>query len=321
MTTPPTTTNPSDPSDDRGSTGTTGTTASPGGPGAGAPARPLRKTIIDELGVEPHIDPAAEIERRVTFLTNYLLASHTRGFVLGISGGQDSTLAGRLCQLAVEKLRGTADAGHPDARDVEFIAVRLPYGEQADEDDAQTALRFIAPDRTVTVDIRPAADAAAADVAAALGVDRLSDLNKGNVKARQRMIAQYALAGERGLLVVGTDHAAEAVTGFYTKFGDGGADVTPLAGLTKRQGAALLRELGAPESTWTKVPTADLEDDRPALPDEEALGVTYTQIDDYLEGADIDGGTAARIEHLWRVSRHKRAMPVAPHDTWWAHQV
>uniref|UniRef100_UPI002FD965E6 NAD(+) synthase n=1 Tax=Dietzia sp. TaxID=1871616 RepID=UPI002FD965E6 len=94
-------------------------------------------------------------------------------------------------------------------------------------------------------------------------------------------------------------------------------DLTPLTGLDKRQGAALLRELGAPASAWEKVPTADLEDDRPALPDEEALGVRYSAIDDYLEGRQVEAAATERIEHLHRVSRHKRTMPAAPQDSWW----
>ena len=173
--------------------------------------------------------------------------------MLGISGGQDSTLAGRLAQIAVERLRDSGVDAH-------FLAVRLPHGVQVDEDDAQLALRFIEPDETVTVDIAPATKALSDEVAGALGAP-LSDFNKGNVKARLRMVAQYALAGERNLLVIGTDHAAENVTGFFTKFGDGAADLTPLAGLNKRQGAALLRELGADPRLWEKVPTADLEED------------------------------------------------------------
>ncbi len=222
-----------------------------------------REQIQLALGVAPRIDPHREIERRVQFLADYAAASRTRGFVLGISGGQASTLAGRLCQLAVERIGDTGGRS-------EFVAVRLPYGVQADEADADIALEFIKPGRTVKIDIRPSSDEAAGAVAAALAVDRLDDVVRGNIKARERMVAQYALAAQLQMLVVGTDHAAEAVTGFYTKYGDGGVDVTPLAGLTKRQGAAMLRGLGAPASTWNKVPTADLEDDRPALPDEEA---------------------------------------------------
>ncbi|WP_182357833.1 ammonia-dependent NAD(+) synthetase [Tomitella gaofuii] len=280
----------------------------------------LQQTIARELGVRPEIDPAAEIAARIGFLADYLRSTPAHGFVLGISGGQDSTLAGRLCQLAAERLRRE---GMDDAR---FVAVRLPYGTQADEDDAQAALRFIAPDEAVTVDIKPGADAVSEAASAALRTPAdgsaeqpagLRDFVRGNVKARMRMVAQYALAGQRGLLVVGTDHAAEAVAGFYTKFGDGAVDLTPLTGLTKRQGAALLRRLGAPPQMWEKVPTADLEDDRPALPDEEALGVAYRDIDDYLEGRPVDDDAAARIEHLYTISRHKRAMPASPLDTWW----
>ncbi|WP_320782840.1 ammonia-dependent NAD(+) synthetase [Streptomyces sp. CRN 30] len=274
----------------------------------------LRKQIVTELGVSATIDPKEEIRQRVGFLKEYLRSTPAKGFVLGISGGQDSTLAGRLCQLAAAELRAE---GHEAA----FVAVRLPYGVQADEDDARTALDFIGPDRSVTVNVKPGADAVSEEAATGLreltGDDRLRDFVRGNIKARERMVIQYAIAGQQGLLVVGTDHAAEAVTGFFTKYGDGGADVVPLTGLTKRQGAALLRELGAPESTWRKVPTADLEDDRPALPDEEALGLKYAEIDDYLEGADVTEEVAAKVESAYLATRHKRTVPVSPLDDWW----
>ncbi|MDA4896369.1 NAD(+) synthase, partial [Streptomyces sp. MS2A] len=85
---------------------------------------------------------------------------------------------------------------------------------------------------------------------------------------RVRMITQYAIGGQNQLLVIGTDHAAEAVTGFFTKYGDGGADLLPLTGLTKRQGRSLLEELGAPERLYTKSPTADLLDEKPQQSDE-----------------------------------------------------
>ncbi|MDV6230077.1 ammonia-dependent NAD(+) synthetase [Rhodococcus cercidiphylli] len=269
-----------------------------------------RQRIQHELRVKPAIDPAQEIRQRVDFLTDYLKVSGAKGFVLGISGGQDSTLAGKLAQMATNEatLLGSCAS---------FVAVRLPYGTQADEADATIALDFIEPDRTVTVDIRDAVDASARSVASALGVERIDDFVRGNIKARQRMIAQYAIAGQNNLLVIGTDHAAEAVTGFFTKYGDGGADVTPLSGLTKSQGAQLLRYLNAPESTWSKVPTADLEDDRPALPDEQALGVTYAQIDAYLQSEPVDDESARTIERWFYKTRHKRTTPVGPDDRWW----
>lgn len=274
----------------------------------------LRARILEELGAKPTIDPAAEVRERVDFLKAYLRSTPAKGFVLGISGGQDSTLTGRLCQLAAEELRAEGHAA-------EFVAVRLPYGVQADEHDAQIALKFIAPDRSITVNIKPSADAAAAESAAGLvevlGHIELRDYVRGNVKARERMVIQYAIAGELGHLVVGTDHAAEAITGFFTKYGDGGVDVTPLTGLSKRQGAALLQHLGAPETSWRKVPTADLEDDRPALPDEEALGLRYAEIDDYLEGRDVTPRVAEKLESMYLATRHKRNVPVSPLDDWW----
>lgn len=269
----------------------------------------LSERIRSTLKVSPVIDPATEIGTRVQFLVDYCLSTATKGFVLGISGGQDSTLAGRLAQLAAEQLRRRGV-------DATFCAVRLPYRVQHDEEDAQAAMEFIRPDVSLTVDIAGAVDATVEAFNAAAG-EVMTDFNKGNVKARQRMLVQYAIAAQRSSLVLGTDHAAEAVTGFFTKFGDGAADVTPLTGLTKRQGAALLQHLEAPERLWQKVPTADLLDETPGSTDEDALGVSYADIDAYLEGREVSPAAAERIEDLFLASEHKRRMPVAPADGWW----
>ena len=265
---------------------------------------PLQEKIIAELDVRPMIDAAQQVRMRTDFLKDYLRSSKTRGFVLGISGGQDSSLAGRLCQLAVEELRA-------DGVEAEFLAVRLPYNLQADESDARLALDFIRPDRAVTFNIERPVDGFVVEYDEAAG-EPMRDFTKGNVKARVRMIAQYALAGQSNLLVVGTDHAAEAVTGFFTKFGDGGVDITPLTGLTKRQGRALLEHLAAPERLYLKAPTADLLDGMPGRTDEAELGLTYSQIDDYLEGFEVEAPTAAAIETRFLQTRHKRAVPVTP---------
>ena len=271
--------------------------------------RDLQATIIADLDVRATIDPAAEVRSRVDFLKSYLSTTGAAGFVLGISGGQDSSLAGRLCQLAVEELRA-------EGVSASFIAVRLPYSVQADEADAQLALTFIEPDHSLTFNIKRGVDGFEQEFLDSTGVEML-DFTKGNVKARSRMIAQYAIAGQRSLLVVGTDHAAEAVTGFFTKFGDGGADVLPLSGLTKRQGRALLELLSAPERLYLKAPTADLLDDQPGQTDEANLGLSYTQIDDYLEGHDVDESVAEAIEARYLSTRHKRQLPVTPSDSWW----
>lgn len=270
----------------------------------------LQSQIIATLQARPSIDPASEISRRVDFLAEYLRRSGARGYVLGISGGQDSTLAGRLAQLAVEQLR---EQGHQ----VSFWGLRLPHGVQHDEADAIKALEFINADHVATINIAGATGELATASAGALGQSELGDFNRGNIKARQRMIAQYAVAGEKSLLVIGSDHAAENLTAFFTKFGDGAADVMPLLGLNKRQGAELLRYLAAPAATWKKVPTADLEDDRPGLSDEEALGVSYQHLDDYLEGREVPETARERIEQLWRIGQHKRHLPPGPGDNWW----
>jgi NAD+ synthase len=268
--------------------------------------RPLQSEIIAELNSRPAIDPAEEIRRRVDFLKEYLTVTGAAGFVLGISGGQDSSLAGKLAQQASDELGDAAT----------FVAVRLPYGTQADEADAQLALQFIQPDRSVAFDIKRGVDGVAAEYGDALG-ERMTDFVKGNVKARTRMVAQYAIAGQLGMLVIGTDHAAEAITGFFTKYGDGGADILPLTGLSKRQGKQLLRHLEAPARLYEKDPTADLLDELPGQTDEANLGLSYEQLDDYLEGKDVDDAVAELIESKFLLTRHKRTVPVSPFDDWW----
>jgi len=272
--------------------------------------RPLQQTIINELHVKPAINPKEEIRRSVDFLKAYLKKhDFLKTFVLGISGGQDSTLAGRLAQLAMIEMREeTGDQSY------QFMAVRLPYGRQSDSEDAEKSLAFIAPDKTLVVDIKPAVEATVNSLKHELSI---TDFNKGNIKARQRMIVQFAIAGDMKGAVIGTDHAAENVTGFFTKFGDGAADILPLARLNKRQGRQLLQELGAQPALYEKVPTADLEEDRPLLADEEALGVSYEAIDDYLEGKEVSDDAAAVIESWYRKTQHKRHLPITVYDEFW----
>ncbi|CAJ1225489.1 ammonia-dependent NAD(+) synthetase [Lactiplantibacillus xiangfangensis] len=273
--------------------------------------RPLQTEIIEALHVAPSIDPKTEIRRSVDFLKAYLKKNtFLKTYVLGISGGQDSTLAGKLTQMAIDEMRTeTGDAQY------QFIAVRLPYGNQADESDAMEAIKFMNADVTDRVDIKAPTDA----MVQALEANDLTihDFNKGNIKARQRMIVQYGIAGEMHGAVVGTDHAAEAVTGFYTKYGDGGADIVPLWRLNKRQGKQMLAFLNAPKHLYEKVPTADLEEDRPALPDEVALGVHYDDIDDYLEGKTIADDAAEKIEAWYLKTAHKRHAAINIYDNFW----
>lgn len=271
----------------------------------------LQQDIIAALGVKPTIDAQAEIRTSVEFLKSYLKTyPFLKSLVLGISGGQDSTLTGKLCQIAINELRAeTGDSSY------QFIAVRLPHGVQADEQDCQNAIAFIQPDRVLTVNIKAAVQASEQALRDA-GIT-LSDFIRGNDKARERMKTQYNIAGMTSGVVVGTDHAAEAVTGFFTKYGDGGTDINPIFRLHKGQGKQLLKALGCPEHLYLKPPTADLEDDRPGLQDEVALGVTYEMIDRYLEGQTIDPAAAKTIENWYLKTEHKRRPPITVFDDFW----
>ena len=270
----------------------------------------MQEKIIEEMKVKPEIDVMEEIRRSIDFMKDYLLKHEfLHGFVLGISGGQDSTLLGKLAQIAIDELA-------VEDEKYQFVAVRLPYGIQSDEDDCRDALEFISPSDTLTVDIKPSVDASVREVENALK-EAVTDFNKGNVKARHRMEVQYHIGAARRLAVLGTDHSAESVTGFFTKFGDGGADLSPLFRLNKRQGRRMLMALGCPPHLYLKAPTADLEEDKPQIADEIALGITYEVLDDFLEGKPVGKADEEIIENWYLKSRHKRALPITVFDDWW----
>ena len=267
----------------------------------------LKQAIIDEMRVLPEIDVNFEVTRRVNFIKSQLKASGLNALVLGISGGIDSCTLGRLAQLAVNELN---DEHHEE---YQFVAVRLPYNVQADEQDAQLSIDFIQPSHAVTVNVQPGADAIHEQTTGALlerglltASDEKQDFVKGNVKARTRMVIQYEIAGMLDGLVLGTDHSAENITGFYTKYGDGACDLAPLFGLSKRQVRQIAEHLGAPSNIIHKAPTADLESLSPQKADEQALGLTYDQIDDFLEGKNVEPHVDERLQYIYKVTQHKR---------------
>ena len=266
-----------------------------------------RQAIIAEMKVLPEIDPKLEITRRVNFIKEQLLSSGLKNLILGISGGVDSSTCGRLAQLAVNELNQEHNG------DYKFIAVRLPYNVQADEDDAQMAVEFIEPSHCVTTNIMAGVEGIHQEAVSALedkglltADDARLDFSKGNVKARARMVMQYHLAGILGGLVIGTDHSAENITGFYTKWGDGACDLVPLFGLCKRQVRQLAKTMGAPERLINKAPTADLEELAPGKEDEAALGLSYDDIDDFLEGKDVSSSVEEKLVTIFNNTQHKR---------------
>ena len=270
-----------------------------------------KQAIIDEMRVLPSIDPESEINRRVNFIKQQINTSGCKSLVLGISGGVDSFTCGLLAQLAAQQLR------HETGNDeYQFYAVRLPYGTQKDEQDAQISLDAIAADNVLTVNIQAATDAVNQQVCDTLEQAKESlakeaiDFAKGNVKARVRMTSQYQIAGLVNGLVLGTDHSAENITGFYTKHGDGACDLAPLFGLSKRQVRLLAKTMGAPDSITYKTPTADLECLSPQKEDEAVLGLSYDVIDDFLEGKEISADNEKRLIEIYTKTQHKR-LPIA----------
>ena len=268
----------------------------------------MKQQILQEMRVLANIDIENEVKRRIDFIKSTLKKAYCKTLVLGISGGVDSSTAGRLCQLSVDQLNQ-----EESTKDYQFIAVRLPYAVQKDEDEAQLAVSFIQPTHCVTVNVQNGADGIHKSTVSALQNSQVSladdanyDFVKGNVKARMRMIAQYEIAGLTKGLVVGTDHSAENITGFYTKHGDGACDLAPLFGLNKRQVRSLAKHLGAPSLLVEKAPTADLEEDKPQLEDEIALGMTYDQIDDFLEGKAVAQNIEDKLIAIYLRTQHKR---------------
>jgi len=264
-------------------------------------------TVIEQMRVLPNIDVNYEVERRVNFIKSQLISSGSKTLVLGISGGIDSCTLGRLAQLAVNELNQQHQKGY------QFVAVRLPYDVQVDEADAQASIDFIQPSQHLAVNIQPGADAIDQQTRTALdsigllpNSETKCDFVKGNVKARTRMVTQYQVAGLLNGLVLGTDHSAENITGFYTKYGDGACDLAPLFGLNKRQVRQVAEFLGAPHNIIYKAPTADLETLAPQKSDEQALGMSYDQIDDFLEGKVVADDIAQRLVVIFEKTQHKR---------------
>jgi NAD+ synthase len=261
-----------------------------------------QREIIERLGVKPVIDVDQEIRKRVDFLKQYVKKSRTTGLLIAISGGVDSAAAAGLCKLATDELK--AETG----MDYRTVGVFQPYGVQSDIEDSYAVAKALNLEHTVETNIQDAVDEIALEVEYGLkklGIHRhMSIPGKGNVKARTRMVVQYALAFELNLLVVGTDHASEALTGFFTKWGDGAVDITPLSTLNKRQVRMLARRLGVPDHVVDKTPTAGLWEGQT---DEKELGISYEDNCDFLEGKEVDPAVRDKLIAIYERTEHKRA--------------
>lgn len=244
-------------------------------------------------------------EKISSWLRERAKAAGAEGYVFGLSGGIDSAVVARLCQMAT-----------PD----HVLGVLLPcYSQAQDEQDALlVAEAFKIP--TVKVDLSKTFDALGSALDQALTeqhprytvdvVDIKQRLPRANIKPRLRMTSLYYVANALNYVVAGTGNKSEITLGYYTKYGDGGVDVLPIGALLKSEVRALAREIGVPEPVITKPPTAGLW---PGQTDETEMGFSYETLEDYLNGKAVAADVAARIDKLRTVSDHKRAVPpIAP---------
>jgi NAD+ synthase len=245
-------------------------------------------------------------------ITNWLrqrvTAAGARGLVVGLSGGIDSAVVVRLCQLATPgKVLGAVMPCHSDPRD---------------ESDARlVAEHFDVP--TVRVDLGPTYDQLVEEARSVLGLaDELASAPSAgfdirgrvplaNVKPRLRMTTLYFIANSLNYLVAGTGNRSELTIGYFTKYGDGGVDVLPIGNLLKSQVRALAKELGVPQPIIEKAPSAGLWIGQT---DEDEMGFSYADLEAYLtrgpEG--VAPALALRLERMIRVTEHKRASAPTP---------
>jgi NAD+ synthase len=248
----------------------------------------------------------------VDWLRDRLTAAGARGFAVGLSGGLDSAVVARLCQLAA-----------PDR----VIGVMLPcHSDPRDESDARAAAdHFSIP--AVRVELSDLYDRLTAELRTALShlpghhlprrheeTDQLARVPLANIKPRLRMTSLYFVANSLNYLVAGTGNRCELTVGYFTKHGDGAADVLPLGDLLKSEVRELARDLGVPDSLVAKAPSAGLW---VGQTDEDEMGFTYQQLERYLAGGPeaVPPALALRIERLVRQTAHKRRLAPTPATT------
>lgn len=225
-----------------------------------------------------------EIEK---FLKDYLENAHCEKYILGVSGGVDSSLCAAIGKAAVGKER--------------MHCVLIPIN--SNEEDLKDGLTLVK-DLDLPYDVIDASETFNAYIKEFernnITLDRST---LGNLKARMRMAILYAIAQKENGLVIGTDNADERYVGYFTKHGDGACDILPIAHLIKSEVVEASKIYGIRNSLAERVPTAGLYQGQT---DEKEMGVTYAELDAYILGKDIPEASKNRIEHLRKVSEHKR---------------
>jgi NAD+ synthase len=248
----------------------------------------MKKTfVINEQNVESYAEKIA------AWIRETVKQANRKGVILGLSGGIDSSVAARLCQLA----------------QLDTLLVLLPYGDDMKNSKSlDHVIEFITKFKFPyhTFDIKPAVDALTiynldlffpeADITS-------KRLSHANIRPRVRMTYLYELAQLEDRCVIGTGNLAEATVGYFTKWGDGAHDLNPLAMLTKGEVYTLARYLQVPDNIINKKPSAGLWEGQA---DEDELGITYNQIDAYiLNGTSGCEEIDHKIERRIGLSSHK----------------
>ena len=221
------------------------------------------------------------------FLKNYLDNNGMNCYVLGVSGGVDSSLCAALARNAVgrEKLH--------------CLIIPIDSAKE-DVDDALTLVK----DLDLKYDIIDASETFHSYVRdfQKNGIE-LDRSTLGNLKARMRMSILYAIAQKERGLVIGTDNADERCVGYFTKYGDGACDILPIAHLVKAEVVEASKILGIRTSLAERVPTAGLYEGQT---DEKEMGVSYKDLDAYVLGKEVNETAKKRIQYLEKISEHKR---------------
>lgn len=223
-----------------------------------------------------------EIEK---FLQEYLESSHCKGYVLGLSGGVDSSLVAAIARKAVGK-----DKLHCYAIDID--------SNKADVEDAKK----VAEELDLNLEVINLSDTYHSYLEKLDGEDFIR-LTKSNLKVRMRMVALFAYAQEHSSLVLGTDNLDERYVGYFTKYGDGAADLLPIVYLTKREVRKAAELYGLSSVLANRVPSAGLFEGQT---DETEMGVSYEDLDNFLLGKEVNSIAKQRIEYLHKISEHKR---------------
>ena len=235
------------------------------------------------------------LDEIITFLQDYLKDSHQDGYVLGLSGGVDSSLVAALTNKAVGKDK--------------LMCIMMPIDSHPDDLKDAIALTKHFDLRYLVIDGSEQFHASLKEFEK--NGEVLDTATKSNLKVRIRMTILYAYAQAHKYLVLGTDNMDERYTGYFTKYGDGAADLLPIVYLNKGEVVEASKILGVPTYLAERVPTAGLF---PGQTDEKEMGVLYKDLDAYLLGQPVDEKVKERIEYLHRISEHKRASIPTPKE-------